>query len=164
MANNTIEPNKTHNQALSKGLEVLLAQRYEQGDENQPQIIDQSSQPSKAHTISDKFTRVMRQLRQKNSNLTGKKQRGISVGSKINTGLRREYDQVRDNFDATKKLQHVRGDREYVSTELQRFVDKNADTAAGHQIHSPLHNRFDSIRDSDSFNRVGSSSGWNSIL
>ena len=55
---------------------------------------------------------------------------------------------------------NIRGCNEYVSTELQRFVDNQADIAAGHLLHSPMHNRFDSIRESDVYNSVGSSSGW----
>ena len=61
-------------------------------------------------------------------------------------------------------MEHIRGDQEFVSTELQRFMDNQADVAAGHQIHSPMHNRFDSIRESEVYNSVGSSSGWRSIL
>jgi hypothetical protein len=60
----------------------------------------------------------MRQLRQKNQNLTGKKPRGISVGSKINTGLKKDTGLQRDNFDAVKQVEHIRGDQEFVSTEL----------------------------------------------
>ena len=43
-------------------------------------------------------------------------------------------------------------------------MDNQADITAGNQIHSPMHNRFDSIRDSDVYNSVGSSQGWKSIL
>ena len=47
---------------------------------------EHSNQPV---SINEKFSRVMKQLRLKNNNLAGRKQRGYTVGSKINTGLRR---------------------------------------------------------------------------
>ena len=148
----------------SKGLEVLLAQRYETADTHDTKGQETESSQNKSISLNDKFTRVMRQLRQKNSGLTGKKPRGISVGCKINTGLRKGVEPPRDNFEATKKMDQIRGDQEFVSTELQRFVENKADLVPGHQIHSPLHNRFDSVRESEVYNSIGSSSGWRSIL
>ena len=127
--------------------------------------LDQSQRSSnKPLSINDKFTRVMRQLRQKNTQLAGKKPRGISVGAKINSGLKKGPGQQKENFDAARKIDEIRGDNEFICTELQRFMDNQADITAGNQIHSPMHNRFDSIRDSDVYNSVGSSQGWKSIL
>ena len=123
-----------------------------------------SNNTSKSNILNDKFSRVMRQLRQKNGQLGNKRQRGITVGSKINTGLRKDYDQHKENYNGAKTLDDLTGEHEFVSTELQRFVDNQADVTAGHTIHSPMHNRFDAVRDSDVYNSIGSSSGWKSIL
>ena len=43
-------------------------------------------------------------------------------------------------------------------------MDNRATMTAGNQIHTPQHNRIDSIRDSEVYNSIGSSSGWKSIL
>ncbi len=39
------------------------------------------------------------------------------------------------------------GDQPFVSSELQRFMSNKRDLPLGHSVHSPLHNRIDSIRD-----------------
>ena len=93
-----------------------------------------------------------------------KKQRNATVGSKINTGLKKDLHEQRENFDSIKKIEQVKGNNEFVSTELQRFMDNHAEMAVGNAVHSPMHNRFDGVRDSDVYNSLGSSSGWKSML
>lgn len=43
-------------------------------------------------------------------------------------------------------------------------MENRKDYAIGHGLHSPLHNRFDTVRDSDVYNSISSSNGWKSIL
>ena len=51
-----------------------------------------------------------------------------------------------------------------MSTELQRFMENRKGFTIGNGLHSPLHNRFDTVRDSDVYNSINSSKGWKSIL
>lgn len=50
------------------------------------------------------------------------------------------------------------GNQPFVSSELQRFMVNNQDLPMGHQIHSPLHNRVDSIRDESVYNVLNKAS------
>ena len=43
----------------------------------------------------------------------------------------------------------------FVNSELNRFVKNNQDSCAGHNLHSPTHNRVDSIRDDSVYKSVG---------
>ena len=48
------------------------------------------------------------------------------------------------------------GDQAFVSTELNRFITNKQDLTVGHQFHSPMHNRFDAIRDEAVYNNINS--------
>ena len=48
------------------------------------------------------------------------------------------------------------GSKPFVSTELHRFMTNMQDLPSGNQVHSPKHNRFDSIRDEEVYVSIGS--------
>ena len=43
----------------------------------------------------------------------------------------------------------------FVSSDLHRFIVNTHDLPAGNQIHSPQHNRYDSIRDDSVYKSIG---------
>lgn len=58
------------------------------------------------------------------------------------------------NFPQSLTIEQVVGNQPYVSSELQRFMVNNQDLPIGHQVHSPQHNRVDSIREEQVYNTL----------
>ena len=60
-----------------------------------------------------------------------------------------------DRYEKTKNINQMIGNQPFVSTELHRFMTNMQDMPSGNQVHSPKHNRFDSIRDEEVYRSIG---------
>ena len=70
-----------------------------------------------------------------------------------------------DRYEKTKNINQMIGNQPFVSTELHRFMTNMQDMPSGNQVHSPKHNRFDSIRDEEVYKSIGNAaySGQNQL-
>lgn len=98
------------------------------------------------------FSKIIKSLKAKNPSAKGRggpnfvNKRGQSAGR-----------QQENNFVGTKNISEMIGDQPFVSSELQRFMHNKRDLPLGHSVHSPMHNRIDSIRDEGVYNCVNGS-------
>ena len=59
------------------------------------------------------------------------------------------------DYSGVQNIKQVVDGSGYVSSEIQRFVRNNRDNSLGNTMHSPQHNRVDSIRDDSVYKSVG---------
>lgn len=114
-------------------------------------------------TGSSNFSKIIKELKAKHPGSKGRggphfvNRRGQSAGQKVT-----------DNYATSKNIQQMVGAQPFVSTELHRFMTNVQDLPSGNAVHSPKHNRFDSIRDEEVYNSIGghaattsqTQSGW----
>lgn len=101
-------------------------------------------------TGSSNFSKIIKELKSKHPENKGRGgpnfvKRGQSAGQKQT-----------DNYAKTQNIEQMVGSKPFVSTELHRFMTNMQDLPSGNQVHSPKHNRFDSIRDEEVYVSIGS--------
>lgn len=111
-----------------------------------------SNYMSTSNASGSNFSKIIKELKSKHPGASKGRggpnfvnKRGMSAGQ-----------QKADNYATTKNIEQMVGNQPFVSTELHRFMTNMQDLPSGNQVHSPKHNRFDSIRDEEVYNSIGS--------
>ena len=109
-------------------------------------IMNSSSSYQNKTKASSDFSSIIKQMKAKRLESRGRGgpnfylKRGSSAGQ---------------NIENAKSIKQLTDEQPFVSTELHRFMVKKQDLPLGHGFHSPLHNRFDGIRDDSVYNSIG---------
>ena len=93
------------------------------------------------------FSKIIKQLRQtKPSNM------GRGGPNFVNNNPRQNSAAI---YEGVQNIKQVVDGNPFVSSDVQRFVVNNRDNSLGNTMHSPSHNRVDSIRDDSVYKSVG---------
>ena len=121
-----------------------------------------SNYMSASHASGSNFSKIIKELKSKHPGASKGRggpnfvnKRGVSASRQQKASARG----ASDNYAKTKNIDQMVGNQPFVSTELHRFMTKMQDLPSGNQVHSPKHNRFDSIRDEEVYNHIGNSGG-----
>ena len=96
------------------------------------------------------FSKIIKQLKSKNPYLKNGRGGPNFIGKRGSSAH-----QNSQSFRASKTVDQMVNKQPFVSSDLHRFIVNTHDLPAGHQVHSPQHNRYDSIRDDSVYKSIG---------